>query len=221
MKRGMLVAALVVLASPLALLSAGGKGAVSGEYVEARTAEVFTGGCIMGSEAETVGRNAVLAWKVNQGSFNGVSLDGLTVVAAIAGDKNLGIGEIGGGKATTRSAVFVDSRANAAQQMALVAMANELSNGLVGKIVQVASAPISFADHGSEIAVTAGSASLEVNKHLTHDPTCGAQLWFHPLASVDNAMVGVADAHAFTGSALGTKWSDPNRRSAFFGTFSY
>ena len=62
MKRGMLVAALVVLASPLALLSAGGKGAVSGEYVEARTAEVFTGGCIMGSEAETVGKNAVLAW---------------------------------------------------------------------------------------------------------------------------------------------------------------
>ena len=113
MKRGMLVAALVVLASPLALLSAGGKGAVSGEYVEARTAEVFTGGCIMGSEAETVGRNAVLAWKVNQGSFNGVSLDGLTVVAAIAGDKNLGIGEIGGGKATTRSAVFVDSRESA------------------------------------------------------------------------------------------------------------
>src|SRR5438552_18366602 len=119
MKRGMLVAALVVLASPLALLSAGGKGAVSGEYVEARTAEVFTGGCIMGSEAETVGKNAVLAWKVDRGSFNGVALDGLTVVAAIAGDRNLGIDEIGGAKAATRSALFVDNRANAAQQMAL------------------------------------------------------------------------------------------------------
>ena len=36
MKRGMLVTALVVLTSPLALLSAGGKGSVSGAYVEAR-----------------------------------------------------------------------------------------------------------------------------------------------------------------------------------------
>ena len=221
MKRGMLVAALVVLASPLALLSAGGKGAVSGEYVEARTAEVFTGGCIMGSEAETVGRNAVLAWKVNQGSFNGVSLDGLTVVAAIAGDKNLGIGEIGGGKATTRSAVFVDSRANAAQQMALVAMANELSKGLVGTIVQVTPAPIEFADHGKDIHVAAAQVALDVSKEMSHDPTCGAMQWFHPLASVDQATIGVAQQNAFMGTGLGTKWSDPNRRSAFFGTFAY
>src|SRR5438128_7549005 len=109
MKRAFVAVALVVLASPLATMSAGGKSSVSGEYVEARTAEVFTGGCIMGSEAETVGKNAVLAWKVNQGSFNGVALDGLSVVVAIAGDRNLGIEEIGGAKAATRSAVFVDS----------------------------------------------------------------------------------------------------------------
>jgi len=219
MKRAVVVAALVGLAvSPL---MAGGKGTVSGTYVEARTAEVFTGGCIMNSEAETMGKQAVLAWKVDRGTFNGVSLDGLSVVAALAGDRNLGMTEMGGAKPAVSSAVYVDERANTAQRIALVAMANELSNGLVGTIVQVTPAPISFADHGSEIAVTAGSASLEVNKHLTHDPTCGAQLWFHPLASVDNATVGVADAHAFTGAALGTKWSDPNRRSAFFGTFSY
>jgi hypothetical protein len=32
--------------------------------------------------------------------------------------------------------------------------------------------------------------------------------------------MGVADANSFNGSLLGTKWSDPNKRSAFFGTFS-
>src|SRR6266849_8778720 len=115
MKRAIILAALVGLTtSPL---MAGGKGLLSGQYVEARTAEVFTGGCIMGSEAETVGKQAVLAWKVTHGSFNGVSLDGLSVVAAVAGDKNLGIQEIGGGKANVRSAVFVDDRANAAQSI--------------------------------------------------------------------------------------------------------
>ena len=133
MTRVMIVAVLVGLAaSPIV---AGGKGSVSGEYVEARTAEVFTGGCLMGSEAGTVGKEAVLAWKVDRGSFNGVPVDGLSVIAAVVGDRNLGIVEIGGGKAATRSAVFVDSRANPAQQMALVAMANELSKGLVGTIV--------------------------------------------------------------------------------------
>jgi len=219
MKRAIVAAALVGLAaSPLV---AGGKGSVSGAYVEARTAEVFTGGCIMGSEAETVGKQAVLAWKVDRGSFNGIAIDGLSVVAAVSGDRNLGMTEMGGEKPIVRSAIYVDQRANAAQQLALVAMANELSNGIVGTIVQVTPAPIQFADHGSEIQVTAGPASLDVNKHLTHDPTCGAMQWFHPLATVDNAAVGVASQHVFTGSALGTKWSDPNKRSAFFGTFSY
>jgi hypothetical protein len=219
MKRAIIAAALVgVAVSPLL---AGGKGTVTGEYVEARTAEVFTGGCIMNSEAETVGRQAVLAWKVDRGSFNGIAIDGLSIVAAVSGDRNLGMHEMGGEKATVRSALFVDERANAAQQIALVAMANELSKGLVGTIVQVTSTPIQFADHGSEIQVSAGQVSLDVNKHITHDPTCGAMQWFHPLASVDDAAIGVASQHVFTGSALGTKWSDPNKRSAFFGTFTY
>ena len=219
MNRAIVAAALIGLAaSPLV---AGGKGTITGAYVEARTAEVFTGGCIMNSEAETMGKQAVLAWKVDRGTFNGISIDGLSVVAAVSGDRNLGMTEMGGEKPTVRSAVYVDQRANAAQQIALVAMANELSKGLVGTIVRVTAAPIQFADYGSEIQISAGPASLDVNKHLTHDPTCGAMEWFHPLALVDDAAVGVASQHIFSGSALGTKWSDPNKRSAFFGTFTY
>ena len=219
MKRTIAAVALVSLAgSPSA---AGGKGTISGAYVEARTAEVFTGGCIMNSEAETMGRQAVLAWKVDRGSFNGVSLDGLTVIAALSGDRNLGMVEMGGAKPAVRSAMFVDQRANTVQQIALVAMANQLSNGLVGDIVQVTPVPIQFMDRGGEIQVNAGQVALDVSKHLTHEPTCGAMQWFHPLAAVDEAAVGLAAEHTFSGSALGTKWSDPNRRSAFFGTFSY
>ena len=75
MKRLFFVLSLVgVAASPLI---AGGKGTVTGEYVEARTAEVFTGGCIMNSEAETMGKQAVLAWKIDRGTVNGVLLAGV------------------------------------------------------------------------------------------------------------------------------------------------
>ena len=45
---------------------------ITGEYVEARTAEVFAGGCIMNSEAETMGRQAIMAWRITSGSFDGV-----------------------------------------------------------------------------------------------------------------------------------------------------
>jgi hypothetical protein len=217
MHRVAVLAALVGL-SVAPVIGAGNS--VTGSYVEARTAEVFTGGCVMGSEAETMGKQAVLAWKVDRGSFNGVALDGLSVVAAVAGDRNLGIYEIGGARAASKSAMFVDERANPAQRIALVAMAHELSN-VIGTVVSVTPAPIQFADKGTEISVAAPQVALAVGKHLSHDPTCGAQQWFQPLASVDNATVGVAEQHSFTGSGLGSKWSDPNKPSAFFGTFSH
>src|SRR5215470_7971701 len=89
---------------------------LSGVYVEARTAEVFTGGCLMSSEAETTGRQAVLSWRVDHGNLNGVSLDGLAIIAVVVGDKNLGIHELGGAKPLSRTALFVDSRASTTQQ---------------------------------------------------------------------------------------------------------
>src|SRR3954463_14073915 len=103
MKRAIVLLAVCGLASTVSI-AAGGRSTGSGQYVEARTAEVFTGGCIMGSEAETVGKEAVLAWKVDRGTVNGVSIDGLAVVAALSGDRNLGIQEIGGGTPTVKSA---------------------------------------------------------------------------------------------------------------------
>src|SRR5262252_1882360 len=109
MKRFLLSSAIVTLVAAPVL--AGGR-SVSGSYVEARTAEVFTGACIMSSEAETMGKEAVLAWRVDRGTVNGVSVDGLSVVAALAGDKNLGLHEIGGDKAVVKSAIYVDERAN-------------------------------------------------------------------------------------------------------------
>ena len=222
MKRTVVLAAVVSAAVGFSVAPLMGEGynSVSGAYVEARTAEVFTCGCVMGSEAETTGKQAVMAWKVDHGNFNGVALDGLSVVAAVAGDINLGIHELGGARATSKAVVFVDQRANPAQQFALVAMARDLAGPVLSSIVSVTPSAVQFADNGHEISVSAPQVALAVNKHFQHDPSCGSQLWFHPLASVDNAELGTTEAHSFSGSSLGTKWSDPNKASAFFGTFS-
>jgi hypothetical protein len=219
MTRLILISTLIGLAvSPLA---AGDKGTISGAYLEARTAEVFAGGCVMNSEAGTAGRHAVLAWKIDQGSFNGIALDGLSVVAAIAADRNLGINEIGGDYAQTKAAVYVDTQATSAQQNALIAMATELSDGIVGTVVKVTPAPIVFTDTAHRVRVSTSDIALDVNKHLEHDLSCGGMQWFQPLSLVSQATIGMAKRHMFTGSSLGTKWSDPDKRSAFFGTFSY
>src|SRR5689334_16164432 len=198
MKRATVLLAVFGLASTVSI-AAGGP-TVSGQYVEARTAEIFTGGCIMGSEAETMGKQAVLAWKVDRGTINGVSVDGLAVVAALAGDVNLGLHEIGGSQATVRSVVYVDERANPVQRMALVSLANDMTRR-IGTIVQVTPAPITFADQGESIHVSTSNVALDVTKEITHDPSCGAQQWFTPLASTDHAHMAQADQNAFTGSA--------------------
>ena len=219
MKRALLLIAVCLLLAVSSIASGGNS--LSGVYVEARTAEVFTGGCLMSSEAETTGRQAVLAWRVDRGSVNGVSLDGLVIIAAIVGDKNLGIHELGGAKPLSRTALFVDDRASAIQRTALLGMAKKLSGDLMGTIVSIKSAPIQFADHGHEIAVTAPKIALNVGKHAEHNAGCGAEQWFHPLADVTDATIGMTNENSFSGSELGSKWSDPDKVSAFFGKFTY
>jgi hypothetical protein len=220
MKQTFIAAAILALSS--ASIFAGSSGSISGEYVEARTAEVFAGGCVMNSEAETTGRQAVMAWKVDHGSYQGVNLDGLTVVAAVNGDRNLGMREMGGeAPHSVQAALVVDARATDAQRDALVAMARELSKGVIKEVVSVKPAEISYWNDRNRIAIAARDVQLTVSKQLKHDPSCGAMQWFRPLTTVQQGSMGVAEAHAFSGSALGTKWSDPNKRSAFFAKFTY
>ena len=125
MKKTLITA--LIAATP-ALLAASGATSVTGDYVEARTAEVFAGGCIQGSEGEAAGREAILAWRVAKGQVNGVAIDGLSIVAVVTSDQNLSMHEIGGDAPRAfRTAIRVDSRATAAQRDALVTLAKSLS----------------------------------------------------------------------------------------------
>ena len=221
MRNAMVTAAIL---GALGASSASASGArITGEYVEARTAEVFAGGCIMNSEAETMGRQAIMAWKITSGSFEGVPLDGLTVAAAVAGDRNLGMREMGGEEPTIVKAIItVDPRATRAQRDALVRFVRAMSRGLITEVVRVDTAPIKFATSQTYVEVSVPeSMQLTVNKEMKHDPSCGAMQWFKPFSTLEQSAMGVAEAHSFSGQGLGTKWSAPDKRSAFFGTFAY
>lgn len=221
MKKLVFAAAVSALAAAPAA-AAGRTPSVVGQYVETRTAEVFTGGCIMNSEGETGGREALMAWRIDRGSLDGVPLDGLAVVAAVSADVNLGTRELGGvAPKTIQSVLYVDERANDAQRNALVTLARSLSNGFTGDVLAVRPVPIAFQEDGHSIQVNAGDASIDVMRHMVHDVSCGALQWFHPLARVADATLGVTEKQAYTGSLLGRKWQQVDRKSAFFGTFAF
>ena len=216
MKRILFAASLVLLAAPAFAASP-----LRGEYVEARTAEVFAGGCVMSSQAETMGKTAVLAWHVTEGVYDGQKLDGLSVVAAVAGDRNLGIREIGGeAPSYVRAVIYVDQRATPAARRALVKMADELSRGLISEIVEVKTAPVTFDSSDHAVQVSAGDASLSVTKHMHHDPSCGATKWFTPFTRIESPTMGITEALSYSGRELDTRWSDPHKRSSFYGAFT-
>jgi hypothetical protein len=199
-------------------------GTVSGDYVEVRTAQVYAGGCIMGSEGEAAGREAILAWRVSRGAVNGVKLDGLSVVAAATADNNLGTADLGGAPAhILKSVVLVDERANAAQREALVAMARNLAPAIVQSVIETRAVPISFERAGASVRVRASDASLNVVTGIPHSPNCGALKWFEPLARTENAEIGVTLSQEWSGTALGPRWKQvsDDKRSSFVGTFSY
>src|SRR4051794_15625408 len=88
----------------------------TGDYLETRTCDVYTGPCFANGQVGLTGRDAIMAWSIDSGSFNGVNLAGLKVVLAVHASDTLGFG---GGVVIhpypIKSVVLVDSQANAEQ----------------------------------------------------------------------------------------------------------
>src|SRR5580700_4790079 len=99
---------------------------ISGEYLEARSCDVYTGPCFANSQTGLAGREALMAWKVDDGQWNGVQLCGLSVAVVLNAESTLGedgvfpmtAGEI-------KSVILVDQKASKEQQAALIDFARK------------------------------------------------------------------------------------------------
>src|SRR5579862_1791844 len=107
MKQFLLSVAAAVLLTAWAMP---GSAALKGDYIEARSADVYTGPCFANSEVGLTGQEAILAWKIQQGEWKGVSLAGLSVVAVVRANATLGDPYHDAHPA--RSVLIMDSRAN-------------------------------------------------------------------------------------------------------------
>lgn len=207
----------------LALTAAAPAAAVSvaGDYLEARTSDVYTGPCYANSEVNLTGKEAILAWRVTDGSWDGEELDGLAVVAVVSAESTLG--DPHAEPAPVRSLLLVDERATERQRHALAALARELGGDLLAGVESVEPAPIDMevADRDGAARLDAGGVARLATRGLTHaDHLCGNEtVYYDPLAPTTAAVPAVTLEHRFAGDELGKTWSSPGKRSAFVGTF--
>ena len=199
-------------------------GTITGDYVEARTADVFTGPCFANSEVGLTGELAVFGWKVTKGSWSGVSLDGLGVVGVVRASSTLG--DVYHEFYPVKSVLIVDSRATAEQRLALQQFAKHMGGDLLNDVARVDYQPIdlTFADgdvHTMKASLTAGAiARIQTRAMNEGDHLCGNELpWYRPLSKLSHSMPAYALAHDFRGHGLGATWSSPDKRSAFIGSF--
>lgn len=216
------VATPAVAAPAVATTAAAPAPVIAGDYLEARTADVFTGPCFANSEVNLTGKEAILAWSVRAGGWGGVPLAGLSVVAVVRAGSTLGDPE--GDAYAARSLLVVDRRADAAQRRALEAFAHAMAAGLLDDVVAVEAAPIATRfEEGSGFAEVAVEGLAEVRtRALDHgDHLCGNEtVYYPPLTATADARPAATLAHRFDGDGLGKTWSSPGKRSAFVGTFA-
>lgn len=214
------------VASAIAFLVAGAAIAsqIRGDYIESRSADVYTGPCFANGEMNLVGNQALLAWSVRSGSWNGVDLNGLVVAVALRAKATLG--DPYANPWPARSVVLVDDRATGRQREALVAFAKTMGGELVANVVEVETAPMTMSverqgTHPSRAFFRAGElATIETRAIGEKDHLCGNEYTFYPpLTETEHAMPAVALKDEYRGPGLGVSWSSSEKRSAFVGNF--
>jgi hypothetical protein len=214
----------VCVGSLLLLISATAfAGHIEGDYVETRSADVYTGPCFANGEVGLTGNQAIIAWKVRRGDWKGVPLEGLSVVAVTRAKATLG--DVYSDPYPARSILILDRNATADQRAALVDMARAMGGRLLEDVVRIETAPISMqvgeGDHHGSVQLKAGGiASVETRSLGDKDHFCGNEVTYYPpLTELHHAMPAFAISSTYSGDSLDTEWRIFGKRSAFVGTF--
>ncbi|REK12722.1 MAG: DUF1326 domain-containing protein [Planctomycetota bacterium] len=224
MLRTLSIVCALLVAAPVAL-AAELSHTLKGDYLETRTCDVYTGPCFANGQIGLSGFDALMAWNIERGSYEGVSLAGFKVVVATTASDTLNFGSTLEAKPKNiRSVVIVDKQANKQQRDALLHFAMQYAPH-AGKVVKVVSAPIEMsADHFDIVGKLKAGDYAEVTTRKLHkgDCVCSNESTFYPpLAEVKNAVPAYTVAGNFAAPGLGTTWSNPGTRSAFLASFSY
>lgn len=191
---------------------------VSGEYVEARSAEVYTCACLFSGQAETAGKEAILVWNVQEGDFAGASLAGMKMAAVIVGEAHL---DHYARKARS-SSVYLDEAGSPVQRDAALAFLQSRHADLLGAVVAVRTVPISFRKDNDRTYVRIGEIAEIVARdaRLPQDAHPGSYQWYNPFVPLKQSTLAMALYYRFSGQEHNTRWvfDDPGI-TGFTGAF--
>ncbi len=218
------VSSFVAAGFALALVSSASAATITGEYLEARSCDVYTGPCFANAEMNLAGKEAVMAWKVDEGTWNNVSLDGLGVAVVVKAQGTLGdtgVFKMQAGK--IKSVILVDEKATRTQHEALVAFVKDAAKDYTLDVAKVDSVPFKLENEhldGRGVFQAGELASIETRALKKGDCVCtNEDTYYKPLTSVDNSSPAYAKSWGYVGDGLNTKWTSKNQRSAYLGTF--
>ncbi len=197
---------------------------ISGDYLEVRSCDVYTGSCVANSEMNLNGREGMLVWSVREGSWKGTRLDGLSVVAVVEADGTLG--DLSYQPRKGKAVLIVDAKAGSAQQAALKDFARAMAGKLISEVagVKVASLEVAIGNcKGGACAKVKAGELLEISTRCISgkDHLCGnEENYYPPLTKVDGAFSAVTEFASYTGSGLNLTWTLTGKRSAYLATFA-
>ncbi len=191
---------------------------LNGDYVEVRTASVFAGACHYNGELTTAGREALLAWNVSSGVWDGVDLAGLRAMAVVSAGANLG-----DPKAARRSELIVDESATYAQTVALSKALKSRYKAALGEVIVVRNAPVNFKHEGTVYSVSSPAVASIEAEAMPDDLCCTMPqlVWYEPFVPLLQRKVGYTGKASYAGGAAGDPWQRTGENSAFYGNFSF
>src|SRR5678815_3151657 len=128
-----LILAIIALAATTGFAGSLASPRITGDYLEVRSCDVYTGSCVANSEMGLCGREGMLVWSVKQGSWQGVPLDGLKIIAIVKTDDTLG--DIRYQPLHGKAVLIVDAKADSRQEAALKDFARSMAGGLLADVV--------------------------------------------------------------------------------------
>jgi hypothetical protein len=196
---------------------------IRGDYLETRSADVYTGQCFANGEVNLVGNEAIVVWHVQSGTWDSVPLEGLTVAAAVRAKGTLG--DPYENPYPANAVLLVDDQASPQQRAALMSFAQHMGGELLKNIEQVIPVQMEVvvnAEHHGAAMFRAGEfATVQTRSIGDKDHLCGnEETYYPPLTQVAHSMPAVALTDAYSGPGLGVSWNLHGKRSAFVGAFA-
>jgi len=199
--------------------STGPSGPVTGQYIEDRSNRVYGCPCEWSSEYASYGREAVLAWKIESGEYEGENLAGLRLAAVLAGEFTLSVST-----SPRRSTVFVDADAPIAQRRAGVNWLRSQYDEILGHVLGVHEVPIAFNLEVDGASLRVGDV-LDVRMrraNLLEDTPSWASLLYDPLIKLSSSTLGTTLSTQYNGEPdLLMRWTRQDAAiTGYYGTFS-